>query len=42
MSDQGMFWAKEIPGVGESSADKISDAFAQFWAKHPEFCCETT
>jgi len=40
MKDQGIFWAKKIQGVGGASADKVADAFTQFWGEHPEFCGE--
>jgi hypothetical protein len=40
MQDQGVWWAKDIPGIGEASAEKIADAFAQFWKEHPEYCDE--
>ena len=27
-----------IAGIGPTGSEKLSDAFAQFWAEHPEFC----
>lgn len=37
MQDKGTWWFKEIPGVGEGGAEKVSDAMADFWKSHPEF-----
>ena len=37
MNDHGQWWPKEIPGIGEASGEKIENAFANFWKKHPEY-----
>jgi hypothetical protein len=35
----GDWWWETMPaGIGKAAAEKISDAFAAFWAKHPEYC----
>lgn len=39
MQKKGEFWAKDVPGIGEKAATDIADAFAAFWATHPE-CCQ--
>jgi beta-glucosidase-like glycosyl hydrolase len=37
MKDQESWWFKSVPGVGEESASKVSDALADFWKHHPEY-----
>jgi hypothetical protein len=32
-----MAWHVGVPGVGAAAAQKVSDAYAAFWAKHPEY-----
>jgi len=31
-------WWDEMKGVGMGMAEKIAEAFATFWASHPEYC----
>lgn len=33
-------WWQLVDGIGEKSAEKVADAFAAFWANHPEYCTE--
>ena len=37
MAEQGTWWHREVAGVGEGGAEKVSDAMADFWKSHPEF-----
>jgi len=39
MAEKGQWWTA-IPSLafGESMAAQVADAFADFWAKHPEYC----
>ena len=34
----GDFWWRDIAGIGEQCAEKISDAMVKFWEEHPEYC----
>lgn len=36
----GERWWDNLDGIGEGKAEKLADAFAQFWSKHPEYCQE--
>lgn len=38
MNDQGLWWGKQIKGLGEKGQDAVLDAFASFWSEHPEYC----
>jgi len=38
MGKYGTTWANGLKGIGEVAATKIEDAWARFWADHPEFC----
>lgn len=38
MNDHGQWWNKEVKGLGEQSAAKVADSFAEFWRNHPEYC----
>jgi hypothetical protein len=40
MAENGQWWARNIKGVGEAAAEKISDMLAKFWSDHPEFTNE--
>ncbi len=31
-------WWRDIDGIGPGKAEKVADAFAAFWASHPEYC----
>jgi hypothetical protein len=37
MNAAGVWWRKEIKGIGEASAEKIADALSDFWKDHPEY-----
>ena len=37
MAEQGQWWWKQLPGIGEAAAEKISDMLASFWEAHPEY-----
>ncbi|MBN2024966.1 MAG: hypothetical protein JW809_19470 [Pirellulales bacterium] len=34
----GITWYQKVKGVGEAANGKVETAWAEFWAKHPEFC----
>ena len=38
MAEQGEWWWKQLQGIGEESAAKISDMLADYWKAHPEYC----
>ena len=38
MQKKADFWAKDIKGIGPDTAETISDAMVDFWARHPEHC----
>ena len=38
MNVHGQWWPKEVKGIGEGGATEVADRFADFWAKHPEYC----
>lgn len=38
MAEKGDWWARELKGIGETAAEKISNLFAAYWKRHPEFC----
>lgn len=37
MNDQGIWWAKQIKDLGDGGAEKVSDAFVEFWKKNPQY-----
>jgi hypothetical protein len=37
VADQGLWWAKEIKGLGEKGNDAVCDSFVVFWNTHPEY-----
>ena len=28
---------EDVPGVGKAAAEKVADAYAEFWKAHPEY-----
>jgi len=38
MEKHGDWWAKEVPGVGDTGKEKIANLFTKYWERHPEFC----
>ncbi len=39
MEKHGSWWQRELAGIGDKAAEEISEAFVDFWATHPEYCC---
>lgn len=37
MNDHGIWWAREINGIGDVAKEKIEAAWGKFWAEHPEY-----
>jgi len=36
MQQHGNDWYRDVPGLGPKAAEKVADAFEEFWKEHPE------